>query len=201
MFASVKTLIMQHLIIYAHPNAQSVNHQLKETAAAAIRRAGHDVEIRDLYAIGFDPVLSLHDMHGQMTGQNEENIVKEQAYLSRADAVTFIYPVWWTGMPAIMKGYIDRVMTYGFAYRYDKGVQKGLLKGKSAYIFNTHGKSHEEYRSIGMDRALKLTSDTGIYSYCGFEIKQHLFFDRADKADTDTIAAWTKEVEAAYAAG
>ncbi|RPD41996.1 NAD(P)H-dependent oxidoreductase [Chitinophaga barathri] len=190
---------MKHLIIYAHPNAQSVNHHLKETAAAAIRNAGHEVEVRDLYALGFDPVLSLEDMQGQMTGQHKKSIAEEQAYLNWADAVTFIYPIWWTGMPAIMKGYIDRVMTYGFAYRYDKGVQKGLLKGKTAYIFNTHGKSHEEYQSIGMDKALKLTSDTGIYTYCGFEVKQHLFFDRADKTNAEIIAGWAKEVAGAYA--
>ncbi|WP_262497627.1 NAD(P)H-dependent oxidoreductase [Pedobacter africanus] len=54
--------------------------------------------------------------------------------------MSFIYPIWWTGMPAIMKGYIDRVMSYGFAYRYDQGVQKGLLGGKEVTIINTHGK-------------------------------------------------------------
>ncbi|MBO9151800.1 NAD(P)H-dependent oxidoreductase [Chitinophaga sp. GCM10012297] len=191
---------MKHLIVYAHPNTSSANHHLKETAAAAIRRAGHEVEIRDLYAIGFDPVLSLQDMQGQMKGENEENIVREQEYIRRADAVTFIYPVWWTGMPAIMKGYVDRVMTYGFAYRYDQGVQQGLLRGKAAYIFNTHGKSHEEYRASGMDNALRLTSDAGIYRYCGFDVKQHLFFDRADRATAEVLAVWARDVEAAYSA-
>ncbi|MDO6425297.1 NAD(P)H-dependent oxidoreductase, partial [Saccharophagus degradans] len=62
-------------------------------------------------------------------------------------------------MPAMMKGYIDRVFSYGFAYRYDQGVQKGLLTDKLTTIINTHGKSQAEYESIGMDKALSLTSD------------------------------------------
>ncbi len=74
-----------------------------------------------------------------------------------------------------MKGYIDRVFSYGFAYRYDQGVQKGLLKGKSTVIINTHGKSHEEYNRVGMDKALELTSDHGIFIYSGLNVIRHFF--------------------------
>ena len=82
-------------------------------------------------------------------------------------------------MPAIMKGYIDRVMSYGFAYRYDQSVQKGLLAGKQTVIINTHGKSRSEYEHSGMDKALCLTLDTGVYTYCGLEVNRHFFFDKA----------------------
>lgn len=102
------------------------------------------LQVRDLYQVNFHPVLSLDDMNGQRMGQVSEEVKQEQEFISWADHISFIYPIWWTGMPAIMKGYIDRVISYGFAYRYDQGVQKGLLRGKEVTIINTHGKSNEE---------------------------------------------------------
>lgn len=145
---------MKHLIIYAHPNEASLNHLFKQTIEETLLQQNHEVVVRDLYQLNFDPVLSLEDMAGQRRGVVHEEIKKEQEYIAWAEAVTFIYPIWWTGMPGIMKGYIDRVFSYGFAYRYDQGVQKGLLAGKSAYIINSHGKSNAEYQAIGMDNAL-----------------------------------------------
>lgn len=118
---------MKHLIIYAHPNQE--NAQYKQCIEKMLEQRGLEVIVRDLYSIGFDPVLSLDDMTGQRKGIVNDLIKKEQEYISWADLVTFIYPIWWTGMPAIMKGYIDRVFSYGFAYSYDQGIQKGLLTG------------------------------------------------------------------------
>lgn len=189
---------MKHLIIYAHPHEGSLNHLILETAVSLLLASGNEVVVRDLYALQFDPVLSLEDMAGQRKGTVHEKIAEEQDFIRRADALTFIYPIWWTGLPAMMKGYIDRVMSYGFAYRYDEGVQKGLLTGKKAYIFNSHGKSKAEYEASGMDRALLLTSDQGIYSYCGLEIKSHLFFDKADRPGKEAIARWKLDIEHAY---
>ncbi len=93
-----------------------------------------------------------------------------------------------------MKGYIDRVFSYGFAYQYDQGIQKGLLKGKQAIIINTQGKSQNEYQDSGMDKALSLTSDQGIYTYCGMTVKRHFFFEKADRAKADNIEQWIKEI-------
>ncbi|MBC9928893.1 NAD(P)H-dependent oxidoreductase [Chitinophaga qingshengii] len=190
---------MKHLIIYAHPNTESLNSLFRKTVENTLLQQNHEVIVRDLYQLHFDPVLSLEDMAGQRAGIVSEDVLREQEHIAWAEVITFIYPIWWTGMPAIMKGYIDRVFSYGFAYRYDQGVQKGLLTGKSAYIINSHGKSKAEYQSIGMDDALKLTSDKGIYTYCGFDIKRHFFFDRADKAAVEVIEAWKAEIIDAYA--
>ncbi|GAB3173766.1 NAD(P)H-dependent oxidoreductase [Telluribacter humicola] len=189
---------MKHLIIYAHPNEQSLNSYFKQQVVQALRQDGHEVQVRDLYQQGFDPVLSMQDVLGQMQGTVEDKVRQEQDLIRWADTLTFIYPIWWTGMPAIMKGYIDRVMSYGFAYRYDQGVQKGLLTGKSAVIINTHGKSSQEYAAVGMDKALSLTSDRGIYTYCGLDVKKHFFFGKADRATPETVADWTREVLEVY---
>lgn len=189
---------MKHLIIYAHPNQESLNGQFKQCIEKTLKEQEHEVVVRDLYQLEFNPVLSIEDMMGQRNGTVDDRIEKEQEYISWADVVTFIHPIWWTGMPAIMKGYIDRVFSYGFAYRYDQGIQKGLLTGKQAIILNTHGKSNEEYTAIGMDKALLLTSDKGIYSYCGFQIKEHFFFDKADRATPEAIETWLSRIRDAY---
>jgi NAD(P)H dehydrogenase (quinone) len=189
---------MRHLIIYAHPNEKSLNNHLLQTVIENLERGNHEIEIRDLNTIGFNPVFSLKDMQGQMAGKVSDDVKTEQNYISWAEQITFIYPIWWTGMPAIMKGYIDRVFSYGFAYRYDQGIQKGLLKGKKAVIINTHGKSHEEYERMGMDKALTLTSDNGIFLYSGFEIIQHFFFDKADKASPGEVDIWKEQIMNTY---
>ncbi|MDF2477314.1 MAG: NAD(P)H-dependent oxidoreductase [Sphingobacterium sp.] len=189
---------MKHLIIYAHPNDRSLNNHFKQIVQDTLKQNGQKVIVRDLYQLNFNPVLSHGDMNGQRQGIVDEEVKREQEYIVWSDAITFIYPIWWTGMPAIMKGYIDRVFSYGFAYRYDDGIQKGMLAGKSAYIINSHGKSNLEYQKIGMDKALQLTSDLGIYSYCGLEIKQHFFFDRADLANEHTVGTWATQIRHSY---
>ncbi len=183
---------MRHLIIYAHPNENSLNHSLFQAVIENLSSENHEIIVRDLNVICFNPVLSLEDIQGQRIGKVSDDVKTEQDFISWAEHITFIYPIWWTGMPAIMKGFIDRVFSYGFAYRYDQGIQKGLLNGKQAVIINTHGKSHEEYRQIGMDKALSLVSDVGIFQYCGFKINQHFFFDKADRATAEDIEKWKK---------
>ncbi|MCJ7933069.1 MAG: NAD(P)H-dependent oxidoreductase [Chryseobacterium sp.] len=192
---------MKHLIIYAHPNENSLNHSILDHVLKTLESGSHETRVRDLYQINFDPVLSLSDMQGQRTGKVSDDVKQEQDAISWADQITFIYPIWWTGLPAIMKGYIDRVFSYGFAYCYDQGVQKSLLKGKKAVIINTHGKSHDEYERIGMDKALSLTSDHGIFTYCGFEIIQHFFFDKADRARAEDVEIWKKHIKNTYCQG
>ncbi len=189
---------MKHLLIYAHPNQNSLNHYFKQTVIDSLEKGGHEIEVRDLYELNFNPILSLEDMNGQRKGQVTDEVRQEQDFISWADHITFLYPIWWTGLPAIMKGYIDRVMSYGFAYRYDQGVQKGLLTGKQAVIINTHGKSNVEYESIGMDKALLLTSDKGIYTYCGLTVRKHFLFDRADRASAENISLWTDQIKASF---
>jgi NAD(P)H dehydrogenase (quinone) len=185
---------MKHLIIYAHPNQGSLNSHFKTILAEHLQQGKHEVVVRDLYQLNFNPILSLEDMDGQRKGQVASDVKQDQDFITWADCITFIHPIWWTGLPAIMKGYIDRVFSYGFAYRYDQGIQKGLLTGKQVVIINTHGKSQAEYGAIGMDKALSLTSDKGIYTYCGLEIKQHFFFDRADRPEANAIEEWSDQI-------
>lgn len=185
---------MKNLVIYGHPNPASLNHFFKQTIVENLEESGQEVIVRDLNKINFNPVLSLDDMNGQRMGQVAEDVKREQEFITWADQIIFVYPIWWTGMPAIMKGFIDRVFSYGFAYRYDQGIQKGLLTGKQTIIVNSHGKSNAEYEATGMDKALALTSDAGIFNYCGLEIKHHFYFDQADRASSENISEWEHQL-------
>ncbi|MCC9063456.1 NAD(P)H-dependent oxidoreductase [Flavobacterium piscisymbiosum] len=189
---------MKNLIVYAHPNSGSLNHFFKQTVLESLQESGEEIAIRDLNEINFNPVLSLEDMTGQRMGKVADDVQTEQDFITWADRIIFIYPIWWTGMPAIMKGYIDRVFSYGFAYRYDQGVQKGLLTGKKTIIINSHGKSNAEYEAMGMDKALALTSDTGIFTYSGLEIEQHFYFDKADRASAESISEWENQIKTTF---
>jgi len=189
---------MKNLIVYAHPNSGSLNHFFKQTVLESLQESGEEIAVRDLNEINFNPVLSLEDMNGQRMGTVADDVQTEQDFITWADRIIFIYPIWWTGMPAIMKGYIDRVFSYGFAYRYDQGVQKGLLTGKKTIIINSHGKSNAEYEAMGMDKALILTSDTGIFTYSGLEIQQHFYFDKADRASADNISDWESQIQTIF---
>ncbi|MFQ6600704.1 NAD(P)H-dependent oxidoreductase [Flavobacterium sp. C3NV] len=189
---------MKNLIVYAHPNSGSLNHFFKQTVLESLQESGEEIALRDLNELNFNPVLSLEDMNGQRMGKVADDVQTEQDFITWADRIIFIYPIWWTGMPAIMKGYIDRVFSYGFAYRYDQGVQKGLLTGKKTIIINSHGKSNAEYEAMGMDKALALTSDTGVFTYSGLEIQQHFYFDKADRASAESILDWENQIKTTF---
>ncbi|NUU75666.1 NAD(P)H-dependent oxidoreductase [Paenibacillus xylanilyticus] len=186
---------MKHLIVYAHPHADSFNRAILNTAVEALEGQGHDVVVRDLYAMEFQPVLSAADTASMRAGQIPQDIAAEQQYVTDADAITFIYPIWWTGLPAIMKGYVDRVFAYGFAYAAgEAGIEK-LLKGKKGLIINTHGTPSDIYDQIGMTAGMKMTSDIGIFDFVGIEAVDHLFFGSIGYLDAAAYQSMLEQVK------
>jgi NAD(P)H dehydrogenase (quinone) len=186
---------MKHLIVYAHPNPESFNHAILATVSNTLKNNGHEVVVRDLYALDFHPVLKPEDTAAMKAGQTPADIKMEQEYIAQADAITFIYPIWWTGLPAILKGYVDRVFSYGFAYVYGaEGIDK-LLKGKKGLIINTHGTPKEIYDQFGMTAGLKITSTTGIFDFTGIESVGHLLFGSVPHAGEAALKDILKQVE------
>ncbi|WP_438445965.1 NAD(P)H-dependent oxidoreductase [Gorillibacterium sp. sgz5001074] len=177
---------MNHLIVYAHPHAGSFNNAILDTAVGALKAKGHEVHVRDLYKLGFDPVLSEADTAALREGQAPSDIKTEQEYLAQADVITFIYPIWWTGMPAILKGYVDRTFSYGFAYQYNSqgGIDK-LFTGKKGVIINTYGTPGDIYESIGMNASLRQTASGGIFDFCGVQVVEHYLFGGVTTVATD----------------
>ncbi len=168
---------MDYMIIYAHPNPKSFNLAIRRQLEEKLREKERTYIIRDLYLLHFNPVLSNQDFLSFSQGKVPEDIRKEQEYVSKADTLIFIYPIWWFGMPAILKGYIDRVFSRGFAYSIsENGAVKGELSGKKAIIFNTTGGAREQYERLGYKEALRRTVESGVLQLCGLEIVCHEYF-------------------------
>ncbi|TYR78835.1 NAD(P)H-dependent oxidoreductase [Priestia megaterium] len=187
---------MNHLVVYAHPNPKSFNSAIKTTVETVLKEQEHEVVVRDLYEIGFNPVLSGSDFAAFKTGMNfPADIKTEQEYVTWADVITFIYPIWWTGLPAIAKGYVDRIFSYGFAYAADgNGGYLKLLAGKKGVILNTQGHPENVYEEMGMKAAMEHTSDKGIFEFCGIELIEHKFFGSVPFVDDTARAAMLNEV-------
>ena len=169
---------MKNLIIYCHPNPKSFNHAILEKHQEKLRKQNNEVIVRDLYALNFEPILGSEDFSKFLSGEIPEDIKEEQKYIAWAEVITFIYPIWWFQMPAVLKGYIDRVFSKGFAYNLTKEGPVGLLSGKKVIIFNTTGGSLESYEKFGFKNALSTTHDVGVFGFCGMEvIRKELFYE------------------------
>jgi len=122
-------------LIVAHPNKNSLSHASFENIKKGLETAGHEVKTLDLYEENFNPVLVFNEKKRRRDLQRDPETQIYRETVSWADHLIFVFPIWWSGMPAILKGFIDRVFAKGFAYEYDgKSNMKGLLKGKTAWI-------------------------------------------------------------------
>ncbi len=163
-------ITLKCLVIYSHPNSKSFNHAVKDEVLNQLKIRGHEVEVRDLYEIGFNPVLSLKDFETLGKGETPPDIKKEQEFLLWAEAIIVIHPTWWNSFPAMLKGYFDKILLPGFAYKYgDNGVIK-LLSGRKGIIFRTSGSDLNLNLSDGRKVAYETTSDYGTIGFCGIEL-------------------------------
>jgi NAD(P)H dehydrogenase (quinone) len=159
---------MNHLIVYAHPNPKSFCNAVSDHIASLSADLGNKVTTRDLYKIKFNPVLDASDFTSIQKGKTPPDILTEQKLVSAADLITVIFPLWWTGYPAILKGWIDRVLLHGFAFKYSRehGVTP-LLTGKKVQLITTMGASVDEYESNGIMDAMAMTMGDNVWSFCG----------------------------------
>ncbi len=101
---------MRILLVYCHPCPESFVAAVRDTAAAALTAAGHEVDLLDLHGEGFDPVMRADERRGYHTpGENEQPVAAHLARLRACEGLLFIYPTWWYGPPAMLKGWLDRV--------------------------------------------------------------------------------------------
>ena len=166
---------MKYLIIYTHPNPKSFNRAVKEEVESALKKQGKEFAVRDLYEIKFNSVLGGSDFAGLAQGKIPEDIKREQEFIKKAGALIFINPIWWFGMPALLKGYIDRVFLRGFAYDVVDGKVKGLLSDKKVMMFNTTGGAQEDYEKFGYRLAIKTNIELGIFEFCGMKVILHKY--------------------------
>ncbi len=168
---------MNTLLVYAHPNPLSFNAALAKVVQEEISKLGGPIKVKDLYAMNFNPVLSEKDFQGYHTGQVGEDVKQEQSDVAWADLVILLGPVWWHSVPAIMKGYIDRVFSIGFAYKYTAQGPEGLLKGKKGLLITTSGSDQKAAERTGMLTTLQNSLAGATFGFTGFqEHKHHNFF-------------------------
>jgi NAD(P)H dehydrogenase (quinone) len=167
---------MKYLIIYAHPDPKSFNHAILETISEELKKKKREFKVRDLYKIGFNPLLSVKDLSAMQDGAIPKDIKKEQNYISKADTLIFISPIWWSAMPAILKGYIDRIFSLKFAYDITEDGVIGLLKGKKVFIVSTTGASKEDYEKMGAFKMMNMSMDMAIFQFSGLKVMEHKYF-------------------------
>ena len=134
------------LIVFAHPSHESFNFSLLEIVVATLRNKGYEFQVNDLYAMDFDPLMTTEELRRTSL---PDQIIQEQAKISWAETLIFVFPIWWWGPPAILKGWLERVLCQDFAFRYDIGQNRlvGTLDGRTALIISTSSADPASYES------------------------------------------------------
>ena len=180
---------MNILIIHAHPEPKSFNGAMTQTAVRTFEALGHNVQVSDLYAMGWNATLhpdefgdradanyfdpSSEQEHAQANATVSHEVEREQTKVAEADLVIFQFPMWWFSMPAILKGWVDRVFSRGFAYSSGRKYETGHLKGKRAMLSLTTGTASTLYEPNGVDGDLHhilWPIHNGILAYTGFTV-------------------------------
>ncbi|XP_062033892.1 NAD(P)H dehydrogenase [quinone] 1 [Lepus europaeus] len=182
--------VRKALIVLAHAERTSFNYAMKEAAVEALKRTGWEVAESDLYAMNFNPVLSRKDITGKLKdpenfqypaestlaykeGRLSPDIVAEQKKLQAADLVVFQFPLQWFGVPAILKGWYERVLIGEFAYTYASMYDKGPFRKKKALLSITTGGSGSMYSLQGIHGDMNIILwpiQSGILHFCGFQV-------------------------------
>lgn len=169
---------MKTLIIYAHPNTGWHSPKALAEAESMLKQNKTDFHTIDLYKIKYDPILHEDEHYTSGNYNISAQNKKFQKMIKDADNLLFIFPLWWMSMPAILKGFIDRVFTARFAYKYVNGKPGGLLKGKKAALIISTGGSKWLYRAIF--HLPFMSMKLGILRFCGIKSKIFLV-DKATK--------------------
>lgn len=167
---------MKHAVILAHPSHHSFNAAVAGAYADAVRGQGHEVLMRDLYAMRFDPCLKAPEIPGPKAPVFRADVKRERAMLEDVDVFALIYPIWFNAPPAILKGYIDRVFSMGFGFEPVFGGTEPRLKGRKLISFTTSGSPDFWMRDTGALEGLKRLFDAHLEGMCGLSSVEHLHF-------------------------
>ncbi|MGO9147170.1 MAG: NAD(P)H-dependent oxidoreductase [Desulfomonilia bacterium] len=187
---------MKISVILAHPDTGSFNHAIAEIAIDKLRENEHKVLIHDLYEEGFDPILLSEEiLKDASLPPHLERYCDEMA---KADGIIIVHPNWWGQPPAILKGWIDRVFRPGVAYEFEEGdlgegVSKGLLKAKTALVFNTSNTEAQREVQVFGDPLETLWKNC-IFGLCGVQMFERRTFSIMVTSTVEQRRQWLKEV-------
>ncbi len=188
-------------IILAHPNPGSFNHAIASAAAEALEQNNHKVALHDLYQEQFPPLFSAAEL--RKDAPLDPAIASHISEITQAGGIIIVHPNWWGMPPAILKGWIDRVLRMEFAYRFvanDKGegVPVGLLKARSAIVFNTANTPDDRERIIFGD-PLETLWKKCVFDLCGVKHVLRRTFSVVITSTPAQRAVWLREARAAVA--
>ena len=188
---------MRVSLILAHPNEGSFNHAIARTAIDALRAAGHSVSFHDLYQERFDPVLPYEEIP---KGADIDPLIEKHCQeIASADGIIIVHPNWWGMPPAILKGWVDRVIRPGVAYEFlpgddGEGVPRGLLRARKALVFNTSNTFPErEHQAFG--DPLETLWRSCIFALCGVEDFHRKTYGVIVTSTPEERAAWLEEAK------
>jgi NAD(P)H dehydrogenase (quinone) len=187
---------MTSLIVVAHADRESLTQRVAHAAADAIRAAGGDVELADLAAENFDPVFAHADLDAYRgKGETPKDVIAEQARIDRADHLILVFPMYWWSMPALLKGWIDRVFVGGWAYDASPdAAQFGLLERLTADLLIVAGDDAESFDRHGIHDAVRIQIERGIIEYSGATHGATDYIFESDTQDAGVLAAEVREL-------
>ena len=187
---------MRILVILAHPNPASFNHAIAGEVVTSLGVAGHSVLFHDLYREEFDPILR----HGEIPRDAPlDPVIRSHCEeLATADGIVIVHPDWWGQPPAILKGWIDRVVRPSVAYRFvegdsGEGIPVGLLAARAALVFNTSNTPREREVRVFGDPLERLWRDC-IFSLCGVPVVRRRMFSVVVTSTDEERRSWLGEV-------
>jgi len=186
---------MKISMILAHPCAGSFNHAIAATARCALAESGHEVILHDLYAEGFDPVMP--DSELAAAAKPPAQIEAHYREIAEADGIVIIHPNWWGQPPAILKGWVDRVLRPGVAYKFHEddigeGIPEGLLKANRAAVFNTTNTERTREMEVFGDPLETLWKNC-ILRFCGVRHVERSCYGVIVTSTAEERVAWLED--------
>ena len=189
---------MHVLTVFDHPQRKNFPGAVLDAFVEGIVQAGHTAEVADLHAEGFDPRFTAEDHAHFWGGPRPADAAREAARVDAADALAFVFPVYWWSFPALTKGWIDRVFTSGWAYSVDAGSNtRGHLSAKPVMLIGTGGTRPTTYAKYGYREAMRTQIDVGIFGFCGMtDVETHLLLDVDGDANAERRAGYLVDARA-----
>lgn len=187
---------MNHLVVVAHPNASGYCVSLASAYQHTLEARGHHVIWTDLYRDPLTPVLSATEYQATRRGAYASELAAAHAHLRSMDALTLFFPLWWMGFPAVMKGWIDRVFSYGVAYEMDGERPIPLLEGRRCATVATMGTHTKDYVEDGAIPAMELLWRRHVFGFCGLELTSCLWLGNASLASDEERSRHREDVDA-----
>lgn len=193
---------MHILVVISHPDQRSLSHAIAAKFEAGAIKAGHTCEVADLHAEGFDPRWSLEDIEQDTTGIAPKDILSEQARIDRCDVVCMVFPLFWFGMPAMLKGWLERAWSWGWAYDQLVDHNQSLQRDREAILLVPAGANPDKwppYRKI--EQAMTDIWCTGTLGYFGFKKKTVHYLNGSTGSASRRAALLAKAYQAGLDAG